>query len=187
MLANLTAFQVETLRTQIVDVYAAAFSAEPYYKTRRETDDFNAWLPRHILRPNFRFVAALDEETGGLVGFAYGYSSVDGQWWHDQVSRALGPQRAAEWLDDAFQLSEVAVTPAYQGRGFGTRLHDAVLGLSDEGPGRLPNRRAVLSTLSAETAGYWMYVRHGWETLIDSFLFPGVQRVYRIMGLAPLG
>jgi GNAT superfamily N-acetyltransferase len=186
MLEALTTLQVELLRSQIVEVYAAAFASAPYFKTRRETDDFASWLPQHLLRPNFRFVAALDEETGGLVGFAYGYSTVPGQWWHEQVSRALGEARAREWLSDAFQLSEIAVAPDHQGRGLGRQLHERVLGLQGDDPGPLPNTRAVLSTLRAETVALGMYQRHGWETLLDAFVFPGVQRVYRILGLAEL-
>lgn len=182
MITELTALQVSVLRDQIVAVYEAAFSGPPYFKARREADDFAAWLPQHVLRPHFRFIAALDEASGALAGFAYGYGSIPGQWWHDQVSRSLVIPAAREWLADAFQLSEVAVAPPFQGRGLGRELHDAVLGLAP-GSRALPYPRAVLSTLSAETTALGMYRRRGWETLLDPFSFPGVARAYRIMGL----
>jgi ribosomal protein S18 acetylase RimI-like enzyme len=174
MLTQLTGLQVEVLAGQIVEVYAAAFGSAPYFKSPREADDFRAWLPRHTLRPAFRFLAAFDDESAALAGFAYGYATASGQWWHEQVRRGLG-DAADAWLADAFQVSEVAVAPAHQGRGLGRELLAGLLA-------GLPFGRAVLSTLSQETVAQGMYRRHGWETLIEVFTFPGVTRQYRIMG-----
>ena len=70
MITELTALQVEMLRHQIVGVYEAAFTGPPYFKSAREASDFGGWLPQHVLRPNFRFVAAFDDESGRVVGFA---------------------------------------------------------------------------------------------------------------------
>jgi hypothetical protein len=55
-------------------------------------------------------------------------------------------------------------------------LHDHVMG-------GLPTRKAVSSTMAAETNAYSMYRKRGWRVLIDDFTFPGVARPYRIMGL----
>lgn len=184
MLTVLTPLQVEVLTPQIAAVYHAAFSGPPYFKAPRETDSFRAWLPQHVLRPAFRFVAVFDDRTAVLAGFAYGYRTTPGQYWYEQVSRTLGSERAAHWLGDAFQLCEIAVAPQHQGRGFGGALHDAALGLAGAAPGPLPCRRAVLSTLAAETVALGMYRRKGWETLLETFTFPEVARVYRIMGWA---
>lgn len=43
-----------------------------------------------------REVVARDSHTASIVGFAYGYTSAPGQWWHDIVAAALEPQIAKE-------------------------------------------------------------------------------------------
>lgn len=136
--------------------------------------DFAASLPEHTARAGFRFVGAL---TGAevLVGFAYGFTSRPGQWWYDVVLAGMPADLAATWLAEPFQFTEIAVDPDFQGRGLGSRLHDALL----EG---LPQRRAVLSTLQADTAAHRLYVKRGWVLLRDNFFFPGVPRRYQIMG-----
>ena len=40
-------------------------------------------------------VTAVDEGDR-LVGFGYGYTTMAGQWWHDQVRLALGPDLASK-------------------------------------------------------------------------------------------
>ncbi len=114
-------------------------------------------------------------DTGDFVGIAYGYRSQPGQWWHDNVSRALGDHAAQLWLASAFQVTEVAVVPRHQRQGIGKSLLDALLE-------ELPYERAVLSTLDAETVGRAMYRARGWQDLLAGFYFPGVPRRYAIMG-----
>ena len=70
------------------------------------------------------FVAAIDENP---VGFIYGYHSRPGQWWHDQVRDSLINGGHGSWVENSLELAEVAVLPAFQGRGIGTRLIDAFL------------------------------------------------------------
>lgn len=159
---------------QFVAVYRAAFAGEPYLRQESEVAEFGRALPLHIKREGFRCVVA-SNGAGPLAGFAYGYRTRPGQWWYDNVSHGLGPQETATWLSDAFQVTEVAVVPAFQRQGIGGALHDALL----DG---LPYSRAVLSTLDAETAGRTMYRCRGWRHLIDRFYFPGVPRRYTIMG-----
>jgi GNAT superfamily N-acetyltransferase len=159
---------------QFAEVYRTAFAGPPYNRQEPEVDQFARALPLHTRREGFRVVAAPDGREE-LAGFAYGYRTLPGQWWYDNVSRALGERATCSWLSAAFQVTEVAVTPAHQRQGIGGRLHDALL--SDLG-----YPRAVLSTLDAETPGREMYRRRGWQDLIDGFFFPGVPRRYAIMG-----
>ncbi|HHY89321.1 MAG TPA: GNAT family N-acetyltransferase [Chloroflexi bacterium] len=168
--------QYLALQDQIVDVYRQAFADAPYYRTEADVIGFAQFIPRHVQRADFRAAVALSLPENRVVGMAYGYRSGPGQWWYDVVSQALGPSRTAEWLADAFQLVELAVHPDAQGRRLGSRLHDSLLT-------GLPHRRAVLSTMQAETVAYRLYLRRGWVSLIEPFTFPGVSRPYRIMGL----
>ncbi len=161
------------------DVYREAFSGPPYERTGREVEEFARALPLHLTRAGFRAAVARGED-GRAAGFAYGYLSLPGQWWHDNVAAALGREGAREWLGDAFQLTEIAVRPAYHGRGLGKGLHDALL----EG---VTASRAVLSTLDAPTVAYEMYLRRGWGPLLRGFRFPGVARLYAVLGKVVMG
>ena len=170
-----TADEVLAAIDSFAAVYRAAFAGPPYNRQEYEVVEFARALPLHTHREGFSCVTATLDAGEGLVGFAYGYRTRPQQWWHDNVSRALGPHIAGVWLSDTFQVTEVAVLPGYQRRGIGGNLHDTLL--SD-----VPNPRAVLSTLDAETAGRAMYVARGWQDLLCGFYFPGVPRRYAIMG-----
>lgn len=176
IISVLTNQQVKTFRDQIVSIYRDAFSVPPYSRGEPEIASFAQSLPRHMGREAFCFVAALEGNSEQMVGFAYGYTSARGQWWYENVRKALSPPVAAEWLANSFQLVEIAVTPQAQGRGIGSLLHDRLLG-------QVRHEKAVLSTLRAETVAHRLYQKRGWVILLESFFFPGVGRPYRIMGL----
>ena len=159
----------------IVDVYRAAFSPPPYRKSENEVRQFRGSLQRHAGRQGFRCRLAR-QERGPLAGFAYGYTARRGVWWYDVVSAQMDEEMKREWLADPFELVELAVRPERQGRGFGGRLHDALLA-------GLPHSTALLSTLDAETAAWHLYHHRGWRVLLDDFRFPNVSRPYVIMGL----
>lgn len=167
---------IEALVPQIVAIYRDAFVLPPYHKPDVEIAEFADSLPIHMEREAFRFMGAFEGGMERIVGFAYGYETQRGQWWLETVKQMLPPQVASEWLGNRFQFAEIAVSPKYQGKGIGGRLHDQLL----DG---LPHERAVLSTLQAETAAHHLYRRRGWVVLREDLFFPGVDRRYQIMGL----
>ncbi len=173
---NLRGEDVEAVKDQVVAVYAAAFAGPPYNRTAEVVIDFANSLPRHAHRDAFRLVAARDDSSGRMVGFDYGFSALPGQWWYDVVSTVMGSEQRARWLADAFELTELAVLPEYQGYGIGGRLHDQLLA-------GLAHRTAVLSTIHIDTPAYHLYHKRGWVTLLDKIMFPNVIHSYRIMGL----
>jgi len=158
---------VSEFPAEVVDVYREAFAESPYYEGEEEVARFaEEALPRHTGRRGFRCVVARD--AGLVVGFAYGYVSGPGQWWHDWVAGLLGPALAEEWMTDAFELVELAVRPAAQRQGAGGRLHDAVL--ADR-----PHRTAILSTRDEDTPARRLYRRRGWLPLREGWRpTPGV-------------
>ena len=164
---------LEELVGEVVEVWSAAHGLSSASATRRE---FGATrIPRHARRDGFRFVGAF-EPRGRLVGFVYGYTGGPGQWWHDKVAAGLDPETRATWLDPAhFELTEIAVDPPYQGRGIGSRLHDAVL----EG---LPFERALLSALADNAPVLDFYARRGWRVLLDELRFEPGRPVFSILG-----
>lgn len=159
---------------KMLQVYAQALMPPPYSKSIAEIQMFASILENHVARDGFRlFVAHADDD---IVGFAYGYTSQPGGWWRDQVAQALGANLTKEWLEHAFEFTELAVRPLYQGRGIGSALHDALLHGIDA-------RTAILSTLQQETRGLELYERKGWQTLVEEFWFGGTPAPYRVMGL----
>jgi ribosomal protein S18 acetylase RimI-like enzyme len=131
-------------------------------------------LPRHAARHGFRFLAAVDDE-GRLAGFVYGYHGAPGQWWHDRVAAALGPDGTARWLAPGhFELTELHVRATARRRGLGGGLHDAIL----EG---LHAPTAVLSTQVDNEPALRLYEGRGWQTIV-SYLDFGSGRPFLIMG-----
>ena len=158
---------------QVVDVWAAAHGLGRASATRREFGSER--VPRHAGREDFRFLGAFDPEAR-LVGFVYGYTGGPGQWWYDKVAGALDDARRAEWLEPAhFELTELAVEPAYQGQGIGSRLHDAVLA-------GLPHDRALLSALAENARVIRFYERRGWRVLLPELRFEPGRPLFAILG-----
>ena len=173
-------FDAETTRGQLpalAAVYTAAFAAPPFNEPPPITDGFAAMLDRHRRRLGFRLCAAIDDDSDALVGFAYGYSSRPGQHWHDLMRSILGAELAGEWLNDCFELVELAVLPARQGAGIGGQLHDMLLS-------SVVHDRALLSTLASETPGRRLYRRRGWQEVVGRFRYPHTAAPdYTVLGL----
>jgi ribosomal protein S18 acetylase RimI-like enzyme len=173
--AGLTAADVLRSVDALKRVYGAAFAPPPYRYNEYDVFAFDGSMRRHTAQAGFKLCAARDEK-GVIVGFAYGYTSLPGQWWYDLVSSSIPERDRKRWLGDCFELAELALLPAYQGQGIGGRLHDLLF----EG---LPHRTAALSTAQEETAGQRLYRNRGWQILVDGFRFPYRPHPYRILGL----
>jgi ribosomal protein S18 acetylase RimI-like enzyme len=198
ILAELDGHQFLANLESCAEVYAAAMSPPEDQLPGRHTI-----MERHAGYAAFRAIAAIvhppgwapadggpahsgpagsELTTGDLVGFAYGFHGGSGQWWHDLVSRTtasiLGSRAADDWFGDSLEIAEVHVLPSYQGRGTGLAM---MLRLT---AGR-PERAAVLSTMDANTPARRLYRGLGFTDLLTSFIFPGTELPYAIMG-APL-
>ncbi len=167
--------QAEPMLGQIVDIYREAFGQAPYFKDEHEVRAFAKLLPQHTQRAGFRCVVAMEEDMRDVLGFAYGYTGADGQWWHNLVLRDMSDEDAELWMSDVFEMVELAVRPSEQGHGYGSMVHDALL------YGR-PHSTAALSTYDVETPALKLYEKRGWMTLLRNFIFPGYAEPYRIMG-----
>ena len=161
---------VGPLRHDFVEIYRDAFCGPPYDETDEDVARFrDEKLPQHVGSHGFRCAVARD--GGDVVGFSYGHSGARGREWTDAAAEALGPALAAQWLDDHFELVELAVRRELRGRGLGSALHDRVL----EG---VPHRRAVLATWGEEYPAWHLYRRRGWQRLApfgDRYVLMGLQ------------
>lgn len=179
---------------ELVAVYAAAMNPPDRTLSGRE-----AIMERHAASPGFRGLTAHDD--GQLVGFCYGFHGENGQWWHDMVAAALASRSGSvisgsvissgassggassggtvsaqrAWLDDSFEIAELHVLPAWQGKGIGRSL------LLTIAAGR-PERTAVLSTADAPTRARRLYRGVGFTDLLTDFRFSGGEPPYAVMG-----
>lgn len=128
-------------------------------------------LPRHSRRAGFRFLAA--QESGQIVGFAYGYVGGDGEAWQERVARAMTETQRERWLAPGqFAFVELGVHPSRRRCGLGGRLHDELLA-------RAARPTAVLETEVDNDPAIAFYERRGWETIIPEIR---IGRLYRVMG-----
>jgi len=163
------------LSDEIVSIYAAAFAPPPYLRGETEAQTFAGIFAQHCGREGFRCIVARAGSDQPLVGFVYGFASLPGQWWYDQVAQRMPPELQARWLHNSFELTELAVLPSHQGLGIGGQLHDRLLN-------GLPQRTALLSTMQTETNAMALYRKRGWQPLLHDFLFSGAARLYVILG-----
>jgi len=167
-LVALTAEQLGARSEEVLDVYREAMAVDPGAAAARRSI-----LQAHLGRDGLRAVTAVDGSR--MVGVAYGYPGVAGDWWHDQVRRSLTPEQAQDWLADAFEVCELHVRPELHGTGLGRALLDALL----SGP---PARTAVLTTPDQDTRARRFYRLGGWEDLRRGLVFPGDPRVFAVLG-----
>ncbi len=161
--------------TALTAVYGAAMQAP-----REQLPGRRAMMERHAGYPQLRSVLVTsDQEAGRLIAFCYGFRGGPGQWWHDVVQAGLiaqlGATTAAAWLGDSFEVAEVHVLPAYQGRGIGRAMLERLM----EG---CQQRTALLSTQDADSRARRLYARLGFADLLTGFSFPGGGPPYAVMG-----
>jgi ribosomal protein S18 acetylase RimI-like enzyme len=128
---------------------------------------------RHTANAGFACRAA-EDSAGRLIGFGYGYTTQPGQWWHDLVRRALTSDDVG-WLTNAFELSEMHVSPTAQGVGIGRRILELLAADID-------HDAMLLSTPYSDTRAFRLYHRLGFSDLARNYLFPGDSRPFAVLG-----
>jgi ribosomal protein S18 acetylase RimI-like enzyme len=155
-----------------IRVYADAFAQPPYSDPDRGREVRGRMRDVHGKRAGFLAFAAV-ENDGRVVGMIYGYHGSPGQWWHDMVLRNLDAKTGHRWLRDSYELVEVAVLPAEQGKSIGAALIGCLL--HDR-----PEATCVLST-RLDSRAHHLYQRLGFEVITEMAFAPGGAMFY-VMG-----
>lgn len=165
--------ELDKLLVPAFAIYTQAMGYPPAFTAPRLA------LARDQIRlPGATAVGAFERRR--LIGFGYGYRSVPGQWWHDEVAVGLSahPDHDA-WLGDAFELCELHVSPIRQGAGLGRLMLHSLLH-------RAPTATVLLSTPNpgpGPTPAIALYESAGFQHLITDHRFAGDPRAFTIMGL----
>lgn len=153
-------------------LYVAAMGYPPSTASHRR----RLWL-EHMSRVGWRAVGCFDR-ADALVGVAYGYQGLPGQWWYNEVRRGFGGAAPAA-LADYFELTELHVLPGVQGAGLGEALlrrlllgvgsASVLLSTPEHGP-RPPSR------------AWRLYLRLGFRDVLRHHRFTGDDRAFAVLG-----
>jgi ribosomal protein S18 acetylase RimI-like enzyme len=168
---HIEAFRARDIAGVIARIYRDAYG-------HANDDDARAFVngafAKHTTWPGFLLLIAMLGEIP--VGFVYGYQSRPGQWWHDTIRPTMTEAGHAEWQENAFELAEIAVDPAVQGRGIGSTLIEAFLA-------EVPAGKVLLSAdMREEDRAKDLYRRLGFIDLVPGFRYPGFDDHAIIMG-----
>lgn len=175
---RLSAPEFSMLCPQLVDIYERAMGYSQEDTARR----ISTWRSDSRYR-GFNAVIALSGDI--ILGVAYGHLGETSRWWHREVATGLRssgekPEDYENILRDYFEISEVHVEPAAQGRGIGRALITDLLHLA-------PASYALLSTPEVEAEdnlAFGLYRSLGFQDVLRNYCFYGDLRPFAILGRA---
>ncbi|WP_102028562.1 GNAT family N-acetyltransferase [Salirhabdus sp. Marseille-P4669] len=161
---------LKTLHNNLVDLDAIATVFVECFPTN-DKQEFRKSLTKHMTYEGFQGIVAY--ENSEVVGFAYGYTSLKGQYYRNLLESALTEQQQEDWLQDCFEFVELCVKTTARKKGIGTNLHDALFQ-------NVTTQTAILTTQIDNLAARAMYKKLGWEEIKKPF-YPG-EEPYVILG-----
>lgn len=153
------------MRDELLDVHEDAHAElleNPFYSTPRFWERFEAYIR------GLNFTMATGRLDGQLIGYAFGSTLPAESGWWNGLQEAADTDIARETGNRTFSFREFLVRKAYQGHGFGRKLHDALL--ADR-----PEERATL-LVRPDNAARDLYLRWGWREVGRVQPFPDSPR-----------
>jgi ribosomal protein S18 acetylase RimI-like enzyme len=138
-------------------------------------EGFVPFLIEHSQREGFQLCAAIDRDSGQMIGFGYGFTGYQGQTWRDSLAEAVGVEMAASWLTGHFEFAEFGVIPTRRRYGIGTQLYKALFS-------GLPQERAILTVREENEPARRFYDKQRWQVLYEGFFTQTGRGPYIIMG-----
>ena len=161
---------------QLVDIYLTAmeYPREIYYQR------LAGWRG-DSMQPGFTCVIAEDET--GPVGVGYGFLGHSDTWWDKQLQRGFaaagGPTPLQREISRSyFELAEIHVHPALQGRGIGAKLLSSLAW-------NAPADYLLLSTPeipNEDNRAFQLYRRANFFDVLRKVHYPGDPRPFAILG-----
>ncbi len=164
----------EEMLSKMAETFDRIFSSENGSASEERLRLIRDSILKHSTRQGFRCAVALDQECI-VIGFAYGYFGAHGQWWYERVKQVLGEERSMRWLEDYFELVELAVEEKFRRSGIATRLYSELFA-------GLENCNALLSTEMANIPALRLYTKLGWKTIAENVRFSENGEEFVIMG-----
>jgi ribosomal protein S18 acetylase RimI-like enzyme len=148
--------QAADLLDAIYCLYDEVFSQPPFLWTDDESEHHRQSLTSLMTNPTFDL--ATGEDSGKLIGFAYGATlPPDTKWWSG-MTEPLPNALTVEWNGRTFAVIDLAVREDYRKRGIGRALLDTLVGNRWED-------RATLTVQPAATDTKEFYTHLGWQRL----------------------
>jgi ribosomal protein S18 acetylase RimI-like enzyme len=173
---SITPIDLASRAGELLDIQAQAFGlTDDDIAVRRQI------VARHASYPGVRAFGALLTEgphAGRAVGFGYGMPNNRSHWWSTVIQPYLERVGGADWLDEAFAITELHVLPGFQRRGLGRALLSRLCAGAD-------SKRSILSAVQGDTPARHLYRSLGYNDLVGPVHFPGAAQPYVVMG-APL-
>lgn len=144
---------------EVINIYHEVYKED---ETKASEIEIRERFLKHATYPGYSgWVAVCDEK---VVGFAYGYTCSEGQFYRAHLEKAL-EEDAENWLTDCFEFVELAVSPSYRRQGIGSTLEKRLLD-------KVPNQTSVLTTGSTNADAKTMYQHLGWEDVKQATVLP---------------
>ncbi|MBB6453248.1 ribosomal protein S18 acetylase RimI-like enzyme [Salirhabdus euzebyi] len=128
---------------------------------------------KHATYKGYRGYMIINEKND-LIGFAYGYTTLPGQYYNGLLRDTLEDKLADKWLSDCFELVELAVLSTERNKGYGKHLASKLV----EG---VTNKTAVLTTQMNNEIARNLYEKLNWEVVYKPF-YPDKNNAFVIMG-----
>ncbi|SEQ90437.1 Ribosomal protein S18 acetylase RimI [Virgibacillus subterraneus] len=156
----------------VAGLYCKTFIGDNYTSMDFENTVEN--INKHTSYEGFKGLKAKDE-SGTLIGFSYGYTSLLDQFYREKLAAQLTDQQQIEWLSDCFEFVELAVDTNVRRMGVGRKLHDRLLSEID-------HDTSVLTTSVENNPAINLYISKGREVIKENAAVISMDDVQVIMG-----
>ncbi|MYL32421.1 GNAT family N-acetyltransferase [Pontibacillus yanchengensis] len=147
----------------IVSIYSISHSKCNYQVRER--------FEKHSSYPGYVGLRAICDEE--IVGFAYGYTSLNDPFYYSHVAQLLSDDEKDRWLTNCFEFVELAVLPNYSGQGIASTLEKRLLDKSF-------HDTSIFITGVENVQARTLYTNLGWEPVKEGPLVDGEHMI--IMG-----
>ncbi|MFS0752117.1 GNAT family N-acetyltransferase [Oceanobacillus sp. 1P07AA] len=110
-----------------------------------------------------------------MIGFAYGYLSLKGQYYHNLIANHLNQQEYQDWLSNCYEVGEIIVDSPYRKSGYGRDLLDRLLKDAT-------TNTAILTTQQDNMTAIQFYKNQHWEWIKQQFYPNEEGKAFAIFG-----